>query len=350
MTKEEKSKSQKTEQPTDLKKKKSREEGQIVISKELMNFFGLLGGFCIIAYSSQWITSDFLSYFYGSGFLDFRDCSEKAVMKVASLVLFSVAPVLLVVGFVQALLGLVKTGFLWSGRKLVPKASNLSFSLKRLFSMQVIWQFLSVILKLCVISVAVYYFMRGSLPDILFKCWGGTHQTADIIHQSAISVLLYSAVFIFFIGLMDYGYQWFAHWKKLHMTLQEVKDEMKDTERSAIVVRRQHSFMENLRHKRSLNRVKEAVVVVTNPTMYAVAIKWGNNMYAPVVVSKGVDRFGGRIRDVAKKFGIPVLARPSLARSLYNEIDVNKFVLKKHYQALVEVISYVMELKMDNKK
>jgi flagellar biosynthetic protein FlhB len=151
---------------------------------------------------------------------------------------------------------------------------------------------------------------------------------------------------IFLIAVADYAYQHWEYIKKMRMTKQEVKDENKQQEGDPHVKGRIRSLRIQRSRERMMQAVPTANVVVTNPTHYAVALKYDMGvMAAPVVVAKGVDHLALRIRAIAEENGVAIVENPPLARTLYAAVDVDQEIRPDHYKAVAEVIGFVMRLK-----
>ncbi len=151
---------------------------------------------------------------------------------------------------------------------------------------------------------------------------------------------------MFFIAAMDYGYQRHEFMKNMRMTKQEVRDEYKQQEGDPIVKQRLRQIRMERARKRMMAEVPKADVVITNPTHYAVALRYDNaNMAAPKVVAKGVDFVAKTIRELAEKHGVMMVRNPPLARALYDAVDLDAEIPAQHYKAVADVISYVYKLK-----
>ncbi len=148
------------------------------------------------------------------------------------------------------------------------------------------------------------------------------------------------------VAAIDFAYQRQQHSQQLRMTKQEVKDEHKQTEGDPMVKQRLRSIRMERSRKRMMAAVPDADVVVTNPTHFSVALKYAQDtMAAPKVVAKGQDHLAKRIREVAKDNDVPIVENPPLARALHASVDIDEQIRVEHFQAVAEVIGYVMRLK-----
>jgi flagellar biosynthetic protein FlhB len=150
---------------------------------------------------------------------------------------------------------------------------------------------------------------------------------------------------ILILALFDFAYQRYRHEKDLKMTKQEVKEELKRMDGDPVLKRRRREVQMQLALQRIRRDVPQADVVVTNPTHYAVALRYDpETMSAPKVVSKGADHLAVRIREIAAAAGVPIVERPVLARMLYNEVKVGREVPGKFFEAVAEILAYIYEL------
>jgi flagellar biosynthesis protein FlhB len=148
------------------------------------------------------------------------------------------------------------------------------------------------------------------------------------------------------IAAIDVIYQRLQHMREMRMSRQEIKDEFKETEGDPLVKGRLRQLRMERTRRRMMAQVPQSDVVVTNPTHYAVALKYDpGSMGAPKMMAKGVDQVAQKIREIAKEHGIPIVENPPLARGLFAAVDVDQEVTPEFYKAVAEVISYIFKLK-----
>jgi flagellar biosynthetic protein FlhB len=141
-------------------------------------------------------------------------------------------------------------------------------------------------------------------------------------------------------------YQRFAHMQSMRMTKQEIRDEMKQTDGDPMIKSRLRQIRMERARRRMMAEVPKATVVVTNPTHFAVALRYvQGETEAPIVVAKGADLVAARIRELAQENEVPIVENPPLARALYATVDLDQPVPSEHYRAVAEIIGYVMKLK-----
>lgn len=239
-------------------------------------------------------------------------------------------------------------GWNFSGESLQPKGSRLDpiAGIKRMFSMKSLVELFKAIGKVVIVgSVAILaiYLLR---PELL----GMTAEAVNpaILHALTIiawAFLVISAAMIFIV-LIDVPFQLYDYNKKLKMTLQEVKDEMKSTEGKPEVKSKIRQLQYEMSQRKMMKEVPTADVVITNPTHYAVAIRYDQSRSdAPVIVAKGVDFMAFKIREVAEEYQVEILEAPSLARALYYAAEINEEVPSGLYTAVAQVLAYVFQLR-----
>ena len=168
----------------------------------------------------------------------------------------------------------------------------------------------------------------------------------DFIHEIVVYLIFTVVIAISVVALIDYGYQFYTHRKKLRMSKQEMKDEYKQTEGDPLIKSRIRSLRNERARRRMMDNVPKASVVITNPTHYSVALQYELDvMDAPRLVAKGVDSLAFKIREVAEENDVPILENPPLARALYASVEIDQAIPPEHFKAVAEVIGYVMRLK-----
>jgi flagellar biosynthetic protein FlhB len=215
---------------------------------------------------------------------------------------------------------------------------------KRLFSKQALANFVKGLIKLAILGTvmaALLWPERRRLDTLV------TLDPMAILPLTlTLSLQLLGAVvaILAFIAAADYLFQYQQWYKRQKMSMRELKDEFKQTEGDPHVKGKIRQLRESRMRKRMMAAVPEATVVITNPTHFAVALKYDRGMNAPVCVAKGADLIALRIREVATKHNIPVVENPPLARALHGTAEIDREIPPEHYQAVAEVIGYVMRL------
>ncbi len=242
---------------------------------------------------------------------------------------------------------MIQHRLVWSTQTLTPKLSKISpmAGLKRMFSMQAIANFAKGLLKLVVVGTVLTVLMwpeRDRFESLVTMDIG-----ALLPFILVLSLKLMGAVvaMLAIVAAADFLFQYKQWYERQKMSLQELKEEFKQSEGDPVIKGKFKQMRQMRMRKRMIASVPKASVVITNPTHYAVALQYERGMDAPVCVAKGVDALALRIREVAGEHAIPVVENPPLARALHATVDVDEAIPPEHYKAVAEVIGYVMKLR-----
>ncbi len=342
----------KTEEPTARRLKKARDEGQVARSIELPAAAVVISALVVLALAGPWMVHR-LATGFAAGFVFDRKVIESPRMMAAAFAdqfgggLVVIAPILGIT-LVMAILGSAMTGgFLFSGSAIAPKGAKLNplSGLKRIFGTHALVELTKAVLKCVLVGAAVWVSVALRMDDLVrigeMALEPALTLAGRIIVESALSVSLALAL----IAVIDVPWQKHSFTKRMRMTRQEVKDEMKEMEGSPEVkgyIRRRQREMANAR---MMQRVKDADVVITNPEHFAVALEYDpTSDGAPIVVAKGSDFMAAQIREEAAKCGVHLFPAPELARALYFTTDAEQPVPEALYHAVAQVIAYVFSL------
>jgi flagellar biosynthetic protein FlhB len=345
--------SQKTEEPTARKLEKAREEGDVPISNEVKNVFILLAALIIVWVFTPWMFTKVKTV--GIKFiaaphdivLDKGNFLTLFVEIITDLFIILSMPIALCI--LLAVLGTIsQIGFLYVPKKLAPKWEKLNIfeGLKNFINMQKIMEAGKGILKIIVVALVSFIVLTPKIK-IIPSMPGMEVATILIILHNIISVFVFAViVVVILIAALDLAFTHYQYTKKHKMTKQEIKDEYKESEGDPQVKARVRSIRMERFRQRMMSNVPDADVVITNPTHYSVALKYDmETMEAPTVVAKGIDFIALKIREIAEDNEVPLVENPPLARALFATVEVDETVPEEHYQAVAEVIRYVMELK-----
>ena len=234
-----------------------------------------------------------------------------------------------------------------TGKPLLPKFDRLNpaSGFGRLFSIKSVVDTLKSLAKFLVFASVAYALIGPRMNSVLATMKAPLGQSLELLRN--ILFLLYRDVMLamLVIALADFFYQRQHFEKSIRMTKQEVKDEAKDTEQNPEIKGKQRSLMFSAAQRRMLAAVPKATVVITNPTHYAVALRYEAGVSAPVCLAKGVDFMAFRIREKARAAGVVLVENPPLARALYASVRVDKPIPKELYQAVAQVLAFVYRLK-----
>ena len=246
---------------------------------------------------------------------------------------------------------LAQIGFLW-----LPDKAKVDFThldpmkgLKRMFSMQSLVRLLMGLLKIAICGAVAWFAVEGSIGAILNASESEADQIASFLVWTLLMVTLKVAVALVIIALLDLMYQRWKHAQDLKMTDQEIRDEYKNAEGSPEVRQKRRQLQQEMARKQRVQGTPEADVVVTNPTHFAVGIKFdAHTMHYPIVVSKGADHLAFQIRKIAAEHSIPVIERKALARALFEKVEIGQSVYPiippEHITMLAEVMAEAYRL------
>lgn len=345
--------SQKTEEPTPKKLREAREKGEVARSQEVNHWFIILA----FATTVGLLAPIFLAQL-GRAMLPFLEQPHQIVLGgdsarlVLADLLWDVAKALALpfAATIAAALAAnaLQGGILISAESLKPKLEKLSplAGAKRLFGQRALVEFAKGVLKLSLVGTIITLLVMPrwqtymDLPELSIE------QLLLLLRQEALRVLIGVLAAMTAIAGADYMFQRFKTMQKLRMSRQEVKDEMRQSEGDPMIKARLRQLRQERARQRMMAAVPGADVVVTNPTHFAVALKYeGEVMNAPRVVAKGVDFMAQKIREVARENGVPLVENRPLARALYDGVEIDQEVPPAHYKAVAEVIGYVMRLR-----
>ncbi|MBL4881929.1 MAG: flagellar biosynthesis protein FlhB [Oleispira sp.] len=348
---DEDSSQEKTEEPTERKIQKSKDDGQTARSKELNTtailLFGSLGLVAFGSYMSEKIyhIARFNLDVERAALFDtssmFSHMSQSMWEAVSALV-----PWFILVIIAAFLSPLGVGGWIFSTKALAPKASRLSplAGIKRMFSANSLVELFKAWGKVLVVGTCAYFVLKYYFNDAMAL------QNAAVrpaIKRST-EIVLWAAVILcastLIIAMIDVPWQIYSHTKKLRMSLQEIKDEFKDTEGKPEVKARIRQVQREAAQRRMMGAVPDADVVITNPTHYAVALKYTGGSGAPIVVAKGIEETALKIREIAKENNVPQMAAPPLARAIYAHTRIDDEIPEGLYTAVAQVLAYIFQV------
>lgn len=344
---------EKTEQPTGKKLSDAAEKGNIARSRDLATALVLMGSSIGILIFGEELAQRMLDVTRRLLSLNAKDISDTnsmftglgegvALMAPPLLKLMAVITVAGIIG--NTLLG--GYNFAWYGASFRASRMDPLAGIKRMFSMQSVVELLKSILKVAVVCGCAYILLKIYFPDIMAL----SLMTAPMDIETAMDLLAWMFFFLcastILVAAVDAPYQKWHHMQQMLMSKQEVKDEYKNTEGNPEIKGRIRSMQMQMSRRRMMQEVPKADVVVTNPTHYAVALKYEHGKQrAPVVVAKGVDDVAMFIRQIAEANGVPIIRSPALARSVYHTTDLDHPIPEQLFSAVAQVLAYVYQLK-----
>jgi flagellar biosynthetic protein FlhB len=345
---------EKTEEPTSKRLDDARKQGQIARSRELNTFAMLITSAILLLMTGEHMGNGLLRIMRGQFQLKreiiFDPLSPVIQFKQAMLDgLWLIAPFIALMVVVAVISPLALGGWIFSWESITPKLDKLDpvKGIARMFSLRGLIELLKALLKFLLILMVAFLLYRHFIGELVGLGGEPVEQAiSHSLHIVGICFLVLSASLIVVV-MIDVPYQLWDHNRKLKMTLQEIKDEMKETEGKPEVKGRQRRIQMEMAQNRMMAEVPKADVVVTNPTHYAVALKYEmNSKGAPILVAKGADLMAAQIRSLAIGANVPRVSAPPLARALYYSTDIEQEIPQGLYVAVAQVLAYVYQLKM----
>ncbi|WP_414859269.1 flagellar biosynthesis protein FlhB [Paenibacillus haidiansis] len=343
---------EKTEKATPKKRQDARKKGQVAKSQEVPGALILLGSFmCLMAfggYIKDRLVSLFSDVFYHR--LTMEVTQENVMIMLgdyAVQILLLLAPVFLVVVVIGIVANYGQIGFLLTGEPLKMKLNKLNpiQGFKKIFSMHALVEFLKSVLKLSIIGYLVYSTIWGAKKYIASLGLIPVEQAFQFTSQLTMNMGLKIAAALLVLAAMDYMYQRYEHEKNLKMSKQDIKDEYKKMEGDPLIKGKIRERQRRMAIQRMMQEVPKADVIITNPTHFAVALKYdGSQMEAPQVVAKGQDFVALRIKEIAKEHGVVTIENKPLARALFQRTEIGDTIPGDLFQAVAEVLAYVYKL------
>ncbi len=343
----------KSEEPTEKRIRESREKGQLARSRELNTVAVTLGGIGGLLASGGSLAGSLMAIMQGSFELSRETLLDEAsmvrlLMGSGMIALEAIMPLLIVLLLVSIIGPISLGGWLFSAKAMAPKFSRMNPGpgLKRMFSTKALVELLKALGKFLVVLSVALAVLSAYQDDLLSIA----KQPLDLAIMHSVEVVgwcaLWMACGLILIAAVDVPFQLWDNKQKLMMTKQEVRDEYKDSEGKPEVKSRIRQLQRDAAQRRMMQAVPDADVVITNPTHFAVALKYdGSKGGAPMLVAKGGDFVALKIREIANEHKVTVLESPALARAVYYSTELDREIPAGLYLAVAQVLAYVYQLR-----
>jgi flagellar biosynthetic protein FlhB len=339
-----------TEEPTEAKIRKAREEeGRVVKSQELVGAVGLLLPALAILIMAPYLLRTFVEMlrFFLSRIAELDPSADSRLFGVFLMYFVRLALPILAVALVAALFSnIAQVGFLWTTKPMAFKFSRVvpnfpQYFSKTIFSANGVFNFFKSIVKMAIIGGAAYVIVRSDIERILSLESAGVYFSLTTIATLAVKLLIVAALLLLVLSIPDYMFQRWQYRESLKMSLQEVKEERKTDEGDPHVKARLRARMRQLLSQNIAQNVPKASVVVTNPTHFAVALEYNFSLYGPRVSAKGEDELAQIIKRIAREHDVPIVENKPLARALYAEVPLGETVPEKYWFVISEILKRV---------
>ena len=343
----------KTEDPTEKRKKDSREKGEIARSKELNTLAIMLAGSAGLLIFGGALAQDLMelmryNFSLSRDVLLNPDSMGIFLLHSGKIALLALQPVLITL-LIAALVGPISLGgWLFAAGSLAPKFSrmNPAAGIKRMFSAKALVELLKALAKFFIILIVALLVLKSDIDDLLRIA----HEPLELAVIHSLQVVAWSALWmacgLILIAAVDVPVQLWESHQKLLMTKQEVRDEHKDQEGRPEVKQRIRQLQRDMSQRRMMAAIPDADVIITNPTHYAVALKYDPEKGgAPMLLAKGSDFLALKIREIGEKHNILLLESPALARSIYHSTELEQEIPAGLYLAVAQVLAYVYQIR-----
>lgn len=344
--------SERTEDPTPQRREDFRKRGQVAQSRELSSvlviFATLIAGWLLgrffFAQIYEVFTRSFTDYMYMSSRReDWYMALQFAAVKSALIVL----PLSGILWLVNVASTLLQIGFLNNEEALKFDLEKINpvGGFKKIFSMNALFEGAKALLKMGLVSFIVYLVIKSEMSKVPLLVNYDVNSLFIYISQIFLKLFGWVGAFMLALAGGDYLYQRWELEKKMRMTKQEIKEEIKSREGDPLVRARVRKLQRELANRRMMDDVKKADVIITNPTHIAVALKYSKEMIAPKVVAKGAGEIAERIKKQAREFNVPIVENKTLARTIFKTLKIGQTIPRELYTAVAEVLSYIFRLK-----
>lgn len=346
---------EKTEQATSKKKDDARKKGQIPFSKDLNMAITFLVALISINALGKFMLENFVSdYTYFANFpvrtddvFNPTDIATLLGRMIIDILLIS-APVMLIMMVVGVLVNYLQVGFVFTNETIKFKLDKLNpiNGMKQIFSIRSLVELAKNLLKIAILTAVAYSYLKDKLGLITELMGMDALQIGAILWNITYNLSLRIALILLLIGLVDLGYKIWQNNKDLMMSKQEVKEEYKQMEGNPQIKAKIREKQRQMAMSRMMQDVPKADVIITNPTHFAVAVKYEQGKFdAPFVLAKGQDLIAKQIRKVAEENEVPIVENKPLARELYASVKIGRAIPEHLYHAVAEVLAFVYKIK-----
>lgn len=348
---------EKTEEPTPHKLREARKKGQISKSKELTSAILLLVAFYSLQFSAKniWTQLSNIMYICLSEIPnEFSSATIANVLMQPFYMFFQMLGSFFISIFIiGVLVESLQSGFLFSSGPLEPKLDNISpiQGFKRLFSLKQLVELFKSVIKMFFIISIIFLTLKNEFFLVLQAQSRNPWLIVGYAAMLVIKMVTQTGIVYFILAILDYFYQRYEFMKQMRMSKKEIKEEFKRLEGDPIIKQRQRESQRNMAMSRQMGAVPGADVVVTNPTHFAVALKYEHKVFnAPIVIAKGQNLIALDIKTLAKEYQVPVIENPPLARTLYKKSNVGQQIPEETFHIVAEILAFVYKLKQKKKQ
>jgi flagellar biosynthetic protein FlhB len=343
-----------TEEPTEHKIRKAREEGRVVKSSEFSSAMILLVGIGVIALLATYLLETFLAmikfFLENSSQIDITN-NAITIQAVFSFFIRLTMPIVGVVFITALMSNLLQVGFLFTVKPITPDLTRIipkfgKFFKRAMFSAEAGFNLFKSLIKVILVGILAFLNIQAEMPKIMNLLKVHFYHGVELISSLAFRIIVEAGILLLMLSILDYMFQRRLHRERLKMSRQELKEERKMYEGDPLVKSRLRERMREIMTRNMLQAVPKADVVITNPTHFAVALEWDRlTMTAPTVVAKGADMIAQKIKEIANENNVAVVENKPLARALYDEVEIGEIIPEKFYEVIATILAEIFKLK-----
>lgn len=340
---------EKTEKATPKKRQDVRKKGQVAKSQDVNTAILLFFVFIILLVIGNSLKNA-MTEMYNKSFTEYIHHEVTAIeihkmfIDVVSQIALVLAPIMLIAVVAGLASNFLQFGFLFSTEPLKMKLNKIDpiQGAKRIFSARALVELVKSVLKIAVIATITFSIIWMNRGEIMMLTYNEVNISLAFFGQLTIQMGLATAIALLIISILDYSYQKYDFEKQNRMSKNDIKDEHKNIEGDPLIKSKIKEKQRQMSMQRMMSEIPNADVVITNPTHYAIALKYDEDKAdAPYVVAKGVDFVAMRIKDVARNHDVMMVENRPLARALYNEVEINQVIGEEYFKTVAEILAYV---------
>jgi flagellar biosynthesis protein FlhB len=344
---------EKTEKATPKKRDDARKKGQTAKSQDVNTAIILLAVFLFLTFSASYIGNIVFDLF-NQTFQEYMlmELTENTVQVITMDIMKELALLLGPIMLVALLAGLfsnyIQVGVMFTTKPLEPKLEKIDpiKGFKRIFSLRAIVELLKSILKISFVGAITFVILWMNIDQVLSLSFKSVGDSLATMASLTVQMGIAASLALLFLSLFDFLYQKYDFEKNIRMSKQDLKDEHKNIEGDPLIKSKIKQRQREMAMRRMMQEVPEADVVITNPTHFAIALKYDENkMDAPYVVAKGVDYLAQKIKYIANENDVVMVENRPLARSLYDSAEIGDAVPEEFFKAVAEILAYVYRIK-----
>ncbi len=343
-----------TEDATETKIRKAREEGKVAKSQDITAAVVLLLPVVMIAFlaASIWQTLVEMIRFYFAQSMTLDPITGGQVLAGTFYQYMArlLVPVLAVAFLAAAAANLLQVGILFTLKPIIPDFKRIvpkfgQWIKRSLFSTEAVFNILKQMVKVVILAIVAWLNISGEWIHLVNTIHVSFALATDLLFRLALNIIVQSAVVMLLLAVPDYLFQRFQHRESLKMSLQEVKEERKQQEGDPLIRSRLRERMREILRRNMMQNVPKADVIITNPTHYAIGLQWdASTMTAPLVIAKGQDLIAQRIKEIAAQAGVPMVENKPLARALYAAVEVGDQIPQEYWELVSRILAEIYRL------